>query len=165
MNSIHVDYKDSLLVRNCGESSIDSSSRGDLKSTSSNGLDKGSGCLQYNTTQTLVYHWPSLEKIERFGASHLDSKSAFVMFSPTMHVDAGNILYFWVGRSFSCDASQVLLDSDRESDFLGAIAWNRIGCDVLARLNLPKSTIIKVWPYLSLIKFRILLHHAYSSML
>ncbi|KHN13866.1 Dual specificity protein phosphatase 1 [Glycine soja] len=102
-----------------------------------------SGLLQYNVAQTSVYHWPSIEKIETFGASHLDSKSAFVIFSPSMHVHAGNILYIWVGRSFSCDASQVHLDIDKQSD-VGAVDWNQIGCDLLARFSLPKNSVIKV---------------------
>ncbi|XP_061374389.1 protein-tyrosine-phosphatase MKP1 isoform X2 [Gastrolobium bilobum] len=134
-----VDYKE----RNCVEPLIDCSSREGLKSTSSKGINE-SGVLQYNLTQSLVYHWPSLEKIETFGTSHLDSKAAFVIFSPSMHAHARNILYFWVGKSFNCDASQVRLDSDRKLDFIGAVDWNRIGCDLLARFSLPENTVIKI---------------------
>ncbi|KAK7340844.1 hypothetical protein VNO77_21558 [Canavalia gladiata] len=134
--------KDSSLIRSCVEPLIDNSSREYLKSTASKGAHE-SGLLQYSVTQTSVYHWPSLEKLETFGASHLDSKAAFVIFSPSMPVHAGNILYFWVGRSFNCDASQVLLDGDRQSAFLGAVDWNQIGCDFLARFSLPKNTVIK----------------------
>ncbi|CAL0314656.1 unnamed protein product [Lupinus luteus] len=119
------------------------SSKEDLKCTSSNGIDD-SGLLQHSMTKTLVYHWPSLEKIDTFGASHLDSKAAFVIFSPSMHVSAGTVLYFWLGRSFSSGTSQVQLDSDRESDFPRAVDWNRIGGDILAQFSLPKNTIIKI---------------------
>ncbi|MCH99304.1 protein-tyrosine-phosphatase MKP1-like, partial [Trifolium medium] len=35
------------------------------------------------------------------------------------------------------------LDSDRQSDFLGAVDWNRIGCDLLAQFDLPKNTVTK----------------------
>ncbi|KAK7273094.1 hypothetical protein RIF29_14140 [Crotalaria pallida] len=138
-----VDYKESSPVRNCGDPSIDTPLIEDLKSTSSNGIDEG-GLLQHSMAQTLVYHWPSLEKIEMFGANHLDSKAAFVMFSPSMPVCAENVLYFWLGRSFSCDTLQVQLDSDRESEFLRAVDWNRIGGNVLAQFSLPKNTIIKI---------------------
>ncbi|TKY64911.1 Protein-tyrosine-phosphatase MKP1 [Spatholobus suberectus] len=151
VDSMHL--KESSLVRNCVEPLIDSSSSEGLllsQSTALKGTKESnkSGLLQYNVTQTSVYHWPSLEKIETFGTSHLDSKAAFVIFSPNMHVRAGNILYIWVGRSVNCDincaASQVHLDSDKQSDYLGAVDWNRIGCDLLARFNLPKNSVIKI---------------------
>ncbi|OIW05483.1 hypothetical protein TanjilG_12074 [Lupinus angustifolius] len=126
------------------------SSKEDLKCTSSDGTDD-SGLLQRSMTESSVYHWPSLEKIDTFGASHLDSKAAFVIFSPSMPMRAGNILYFWLGRSFNCGGtSQVQLDSDRESDFPRAVDWNGIGGDILAQFSLPKNTIIKVLPYLFL---------------
>jgi hypothetical protein len=57
----------------------------------------------------------------------------------------GNIFYIWVGSSFKLDASQAQLDSDRQSDFLGAVDWNRIGCDLLAQFDLPKDTVTKVY--------------------
>ncbi|KAE9595208.1 putative protein-tyrosine-phosphatase [Lupinus albus] len=119
------------------------SSKEDLKCTSSDGIDD-SCLLQRSMTQTLVYHWPSLEKIDTFGSSHLDSKAAFVMFFPSMPTRAGNVLYFWLGRSFGCSTSQVQLDSDRESDFPRAVDWNGIGGDILAQFSLPKNTIIKI---------------------
>ncbi|KAK7295677.1 hypothetical protein RJT34_18588 [Clitoria ternatea] len=130
------------LGRKYVEPSIDSSSRENIKSTMSKGTNE-SGLLQYNVTKTSVYHWPSLEKIETFGASHLDSKAAFVVFSPSIPVHAGNILYFWVGRSFSCDASKVHLDS-RQSDFQGSVDWNQIGRDLLVQFSLPKNAVIKI---------------------
>ncbi|XP_027351953.1 protein-tyrosine-phosphatase MKP1 [Abrus precatorius] len=141
VDSVHC--KESSLVRNCVEPSIDSFPREDLNSTSSKGTNE-SGSLQYSVTQASVYLWPSLEKLETFGASHLDSKAAFVILSPSMPVHAGNILYFWVGRSFNCDTSKAPFDSDRQSDFLGAVDWNRIGCDLLARFSLLKNTVIKI---------------------
>ncbi|XP_057754991.1 protein-tyrosine-phosphatase MKP1 [Arachis stenosperma] len=143
-NSINVDYKDSLPVRKSSELSIYGSSSGYLKPTSSDSLHNGDGSLQCKISQTLVYHWPNLEKIETFGASHLESKAAFVVFSPTFDVNEENILYFWIGRSFSCNASRVQLIRGIESDFVGEFDWNRIGCDVLTRLSLPKNTIVKV---------------------
>ena len=105
-----VDFKESSLVRNCGELRVDSSSREDLKSATSNGVDERD-LLQ-------CYHYPSLENIATFGASHLDFKVAFVMFSPSTHPHARNILYFWAGRSLNDDDSQVQLDSDNESQII-----------------------------------------------
>jgi len=142
-----VDLKESSLVRNSVEPLIDGSSTEDTllgESAALKGTDDESGSLQINVTQTSVYHWPSLEKIETFGRGHLDSKAAFVIFSPGMHVHAGNMLYIWVGRSFNCDASQVHLDVDKQLDCLGAVDWNQIGCDLLVRFSLPKNTIFKV---------------------
>ncbi|XP_020231917.1 protein-tyrosine-phosphatase MKP1 [Cajanus cajan] len=144
VDSMHL--KESSLLRNCIELVIDSSPRGNLLLSQSTALKgtKECGLLQYNVKQTSVYHWPSLEKIETFGASHLDSKAAFVIFSPSTRVHAGNILYIWVGRSFNCDASQVHLDGDKQSDHLGAVDWNQIGCDLLAQFSFPKNTVIKI---------------------
>ncbi|XP_057436361.1 protein-tyrosine-phosphatase MKP1 [Lotus japonicus] len=130
--------KDSSFLGNCAEPLIDSSSTEDLKSTSYRGTNKK------GLTKTLVFHWPSLEKIERFVAGHLDSKDAFVIFSPSMNVHTGNVLYFWVGKSFKSDASQVQLDSDEQYDFLQAVDWNQIGSELLTQFSLPKNTIIKV---------------------
>ncbi|KAF7820473.1 protein-tyrosine-phosphatase MKP1-like [Senna tora] len=140
----NMDYKEVSYIRNCGEPLVCSSSTEDLKSTTSNKIDKG-GLSQSTMTQTLVYDWPSLEKIVTFRKSHLDSKSAFVIYTPNMGLGkhAENVLYFWVGQSFNCDASQAWLDSDRESDYLRAVDWNQIGCSVLAQFSLPEDTIIK----------------------
>lgn len=135
--------EESSLLRNCVELSGDSLSREDLNSTSSKEADE-SDSLQCSKTQTLVYRWPSLEKIETFGANHLGSEAAFVIFSPSIHMHTGNIFYIWVGSSFKLDASQAQLDSDRQSDFLGAVDWNRIGCDLLAQFDLPKDTVTKI---------------------
>ncbi|KAI5431516.1 hypothetical protein KIW84_035630 [Lathyrus oleraceus] len=137
--------KESSLLRNCVEPCVDSLSRENLKSTAPKGTNE-SGSLQCTKTQTLVYRWPSLEKIETFGSNHLVSEAAFVIFSPSILMQAGNVLYLWVGSSFKLDASsQDWFDSDRQSDFLGAVDWNRIGCDLLVQFNLPKNTVTKVY--------------------
>lgn len=92
-----VNYEEALFVRNFGKASLYCSPREDLSSASSNEIDDG--IAQCNMSQISVYHWPSLEKIVTFGESHLDSKSAFVIFSPSTELAelAGNVLYFWVG--------------------------------------------------------------------
>ncbi|KAK7394247.1 hypothetical protein VNO78_14769 [Psophocarpus tetragonolobus] len=144
IDSIHI--KESSLVRNSVEPLIDGSKIEDLllsQSTALKGTNE-SGLLQYNVSQTLVYHWPSLEKVETFGASHLDSKAVFVIFSPSMHVHTGNILYIWVGRSFNCETSHAHLRIDKQTNYLGAVDWNQIGCDLLARFSLPKNTVTKI---------------------
>ncbi|KEH21884.1 putative protein-tyrosine-phosphatase [Medicago truncatula] len=131
------------VLRNCVEPSVDSLSGEDLKSASSKG-NYESGSSQCSKIQSLVYRWPSLEKIEAFGANHLGSEAAFAVFSPSIHMHARNILYIWVGSSFKLDASQVRLDSDRRSDLIGAVDWNKIGCDLLAQFNLPHNTVTKI---------------------
>ncbi|XP_054786648.1 protein-tyrosine-phosphatase MKP1 [Prosopis cineraria] len=140
-----VDYNKASFVGNCSYPWVRSSSREDIKSTSSNGMD-GSGLLQSNNKQNLVYQWPSLEKIVTFSASHLDSKAAFVIFSSSTSSGkhARNILYFWLGSSFSCATSQDRLDSNREIDCRGGVDWNQVGCDILAHFGLPNDTIIKI---------------------
>lgn len=142
-NSKHDEDRECSFVRNCGESSLCSPSRENLKSISLDKIDR-EGMSQLNVIQPLVCHWPSLEKIATFVESDLDSKSAVVVFSQSMglHKHAANVLYFWVGRSFNCDASW--LDSDSESDHLKVVDWNQIGCSVIDQLSLPKDTIIKV---------------------
>lgn len=131
------------VLRNCVEPSVDSLSGEDLKSASSKG-DYESGSSQCSKIQSLVYRWPSLEKIEAFGANHLGSEAAFAIFSPSIHMHARNILYVWIGSSFKLDALQVRLDSDRRPDLIGAVDWNKIGCDLLAQFNLPHNTVTKI---------------------
>ncbi|KAI4348108.1 hypothetical protein L6164_008869 [Bauhinia variegata] len=135
--------KGATFTENGSEPWVGSSSEEELKSDSSNGIDE-SALLRCNMAQTLVYRWPSFEKIAKFGASHMDSKAVFVIFSLSTSKNAESILYFWVGRSFDCDISQVQLDSDRESDYLRGHDWNQIGRDVLAQFGLPKDTNIKI---------------------
>ncbi|CAK8540988.1 unnamed protein product [Lathyrus sativus] len=136
--------KESSLLRNHAEPSVDGLSRENLKSTAPKGTNE-SGSLQCTKTQTLVYRWPSLEKIETFGSNHLGSEAAFIILSPSILTQTGSILYLWVGSSFKPDASsQDWLDSDRQSDFLGAVDWNQIGCDLLVQFNLPKNTVTKI---------------------
>lgn len=137
-----VDYSEASFVGSCNDPRVRNSSREDAKSTSSNGME-GSSLLRQN----LVYQWPSLEKIVTFGASHLDSEAAFVIFSSSKSSGkrATNILYFWLGSSLSCASSQVLLDSSRDIDRRGEVEWNQVGGDVLAHFGFPNDTIIKVW--------------------
>lgn len=96
-----------------------------------------------NIMQPLVCRWPSLEKIAMFGASDMNSKDAFAIFSPGLGKNEDRTLFFWVGRSFNHDGSLVRLDSDRELDDLKELDWNQVGHDALTQMGLPKDTIIK----------------------
>ncbi|KAI9128439.1 hypothetical protein K1719_001432 [Acacia pycnantha] len=141
----NIDYSNASFFGNCSDPWVRISSGEDTKSTSSNGID-GSGLFQSNNKQNLVYHWPSLEKIVTFGASHLDSKAAFVIFSSSLSSgkNARNVLYLWLGSSFSFATSQVRLDSNRVIDCRGEVDWNQVGCDVVAHFGLPNDTVIKI---------------------
>lgn len=114
-----------------------------LGSSVSNGIEE-SGSAPSKLMQPLVWRWPSLEKIATFGASDVNSKDAFAIFSPGLGKNENRILYFWVGRSFDHDESRTRLESDRELDNSKELDWNQIGRDALTQMDLPKDTTIKV---------------------
>ncbi|KAJ7975868.1 protein-tyrosine-phosphatase MKP1-like [Quillaja saponaria] len=137
--------KEAVFVRKHGEPWKNNISREGLGFSASNAIDE-SGSVRSNPTLGLVCHWPSLEKIVNFGASDLDSEAAFAIFLPSASLGKNEetILYFWIGRSFHCDVSQIGLDSERELGYIEVIDWNKVGCDVLTRMGLPKDTSIKI---------------------
>ncbi|XP_041000403.1 protein-tyrosine-phosphatase MKP1 [Juglans microcarpa x Juglans regia] len=114
-----------------------------LGSSVSNGIEE-SGSAPSKLMQPLVCRWPSLEKIATFGASDVNSKDAFAIFSPGLGKNENRILYFWVGRSFDYDVSRTRLESDRELDNSKELDWNQIGRDALTQMGLPKDTTIKI---------------------
>ncbi|KAF5467234.1 hypothetical protein F2P56_017081 [Juglans regia] len=115
----------------------------DLGSSVSNGMEE-SGSAHCNSMQPLVCRWPSLEKIATFGATDMNSKDAFAIFSPDLGKNENRILYFWVGRSFDHDGSQIQLDSDIELDDRKELDWKQIGRDALNQMGLPRDTAIKI---------------------
>lgn len=99
-----------------------------------------------NLIQPLVCHWPSLEKIPKFGRSNLDSRSAFVFFAPNTCFGKNEygILYVWLGRSFDNDNSRMELDSSKELRDLEEIDWSKVGLDFLTQTHLPKDTTVEI---------------------
>ncbi|GKV28513.1 hypothetical protein SLEP1_g37557 [Rubroshorea leprosula] len=114
-------------------------------STALKGLEE-SGSSHPNVMQPLVYRLPHLERISRLSMSDLDSKSAFAIFIPSTGLGKSEVrnLYFWVGRSFSCDKSWIQLNNSGELGDKKEIEWNQVGSNVLAHLGLPKDTPIKI---------------------
>uniref|UniRef100_A0A2N9HKF5 Protein-tyrosine-phosphatase n=1 Tax=Fagus sylvatica TaxID=28930 RepID=A0A2N9HKF5_FAGSY len=114
-----------------------------LGSAVSNGVEESDSALS-NLMKPLVCRWPRLEKIATFGASDMNSKDAFAIFSPGLDKNEKRILYFWVGRSFDPDESQIRLDSDRALDDLKELNWNQVACDALTQMGLPNDTAVKI---------------------
>lgn len=99
-----------------------------------------------NLIRPLVCRWPSLEAVAAFDRNDFDSKAAFVFVTRDTGLGKNEhrILFFWVGRSFIYDKSQMHLERSRELGDREEIDWNRVSCDVLTRMGLPKDTPIKV---------------------
>ncbi|XP_057989513.1 protein-tyrosine-phosphatase MKP1 isoform X2 [Hevea brasiliensis] len=98
-----------------------------------------------NIMQSLVCHWPSLERIATFGTSNLDSKAAFAILAPATGLgrDGSRILYFWIGRSFPFDESLIHLDCNKVLMDGNFIDSNQVGCRVLTQMGLPKDIPVK----------------------
>ncbi|KAL5801561.1 hypothetical protein ACOSQ3_033193 [Xanthoceras sorbifolium] len=96
--------------------------------------------------QPLVCRWPTLERVAKFGLTDLNSKSAYAIlpFSTDLGKSAARVLYFWVGRSFCYNKSQIQSDNSRESGHLEDIDWSQFGSDILTRMALPKDTLVKI---------------------
>ncbi|KAL2539861.1 Protein-tyrosine-phosphatase MKP1 [Abeliophyllum distichum] len=99
-----------------------------------------------NSMQPVVCRWPSLERLVSFGTCGLDSKSVFLLIAPTS--GSGNaedrILYVWVGRSFSCDRTEMRLGSQKSSGSLEEIDWIRASSDVVSQMGLPEDIKIEI---------------------
>ncbi|KAK6933241.1 Dual specificity phosphatase, catalytic domain [Dillenia turbinata] len=112
-------------------------------SISSGGVE--SGTVSDTQSQSSMYRWPSLERVAACGGSSLDSEAAFILLTSSTGLDKtkNRILYFWVGRSFNCNKSQILVDCNRDVGDVEQIDWNQAGCDVLTRMGLPEDTTVK----------------------
>ncbi|PHU06600.1 hypothetical protein BC332_23089 [Capsicum chinense] len=102
----------------------------------------GASC---NLVKTVVYHWPSLEKLATGSIDALDSKGAylFIILTSGLGKDASRSVYVWVGWSFSRDFSKVRqVDCNGLGD-PGQIDWKQVALDVLHQMVLPIDTNIK----------------------
>ncbi|CAI9773979.1 unnamed protein product [Fraxinus pennsylvanica] len=99
-----------------------------------------------NSMQPVVCRWPSLERLVSFGTYGLDSKSVFLLITPTSGSSnvEDRILYVWVGRSFSCDRTEMTLGSQKSSGSLKEIDWIRVSSDVLSQMGLPEDVKIEI---------------------
>ncbi|PHT48742.1 Protein-tyrosine-phosphatase MKP1 [Capsicum baccatum] len=103
----------------------------------------GTSC---NLVKPVVYHWPSLEKLDTCSIDDLDSKGAYIFITPTSGFgkDAGRAAYVWVGRSFSCDISKIRQVDCKGLGDPGEIDWKQVASDVLRQMVLPTETNIKM---------------------
>lgn len=99
---------------------------------------------KYESQQPSIYRVPTLEKISLSGACDLDSSSAVVVVDPTAvasSTEEENV-YFWIGKSFKLDWSQV--HASRKVGDVELADWNQIGADILSRMGFPEGTNIKI---------------------
>ncbi|KAF2321290.1 hypothetical protein GH714_038513 [Hevea brasiliensis] len=86
--------REAAFVNNCDGPDRYCLSGEGLGCSIANGIQENvSSC---NIMQSLVCHWPSLERIATFGTSNLDSKAAFAILAPATGLgrDGSRILYF-----------------------------------------------------------------------
>ncbi|CAA3030639.1 -tyrosine-phosphatase MKP1 [Olea europaea subsp. europaea] len=100
-----------------------------------------------NSMKPVVCRWPSLERLVSVGTYGLDSKSVFLLITPNSGSGKveDSILYVWVGRSFSCDGTEMTLGSQNSSDSLEEIDWIRASSDVLSQMGLPEDIKIEFY--------------------
>ncbi|CAN0837058.1 Protein-tyrosine-phosphatase MKP1 [Linum grandiflorum] len=96
--------------------------------------------------QPLAYRWPSLERISPFSTNSLVSEGAFaVLISPSeLDRDVKRILYFWIGKSFTCGQSLNQLDGSPGFADVRDIDWDEVGCHFLTHLGRQMDTPSKV---------------------
>ncbi|PHT48743.1 Protein-tyrosine-phosphatase MKP1 [Capsicum baccatum] len=102
----------------------------------------GTSC---NLVKPVVYHWPSLEKLDTCSIDDLDSKGAYIFITPTSGFgkDVGRAVYVWVRRSFSRDNSKIRQVDCKGLGDPGEIDWKQVAADVLRQMVLPTETNIK----------------------
>ncbi|KAJ8540351.1 hypothetical protein K7X08_030270 [Anisodus acutangulus] len=113
------------------------------------GFHERSTAVLNGVVDTVVYSWPSLEKLLTCcSIDDLDSKGAYIFIVPTSGFgkDAGRAVYVWVGRSFSsCEISKIRqVNRKGPVDDPGEIDWKQAATDVLCEMVLPIDTNIKV---------------------
>ncbi|CAI0443039.1 unnamed protein product [Linum tenue] len=96
--------------------------------------------------QPLAYRWPCLERISPFSRNSLNSNAAFGVLIPASKLDrdARRILYFWIGKSFSCGKSLIQLEGSQEYVDARDIDWDLVGSNFLTRVGLQMDAPIKV---------------------
>jgi hypothetical protein len=82
--------------------------------------------------EAAVYRWPSLEKVDEFGAGNLDSGSTFLFIGPksSLGKSEGRFVYFWVGKNLD--------GGSKENN------WEEISPGGLTHMGLSESTVVKV---------------------
>ncbi|XP_043720442.1 protein-tyrosine-phosphatase MKP1-like [Telopea speciosissima] len=93
-----------------------------------------------------VCRWPTLERVEPFGAANLDSEAAFLFLVPSTCVGKhkDRMVYFWIGKSFKHYNRQIQLDISSNVGDVEAIDWNQVLCDFLSTMGLPKDIPVEV---------------------
>ncbi|KAJ6828630.1 protein-tyrosine-phosphatase MKP1 isoform X1 [Iris pallida] len=96
--------------------------------------------------QTSIYSWPDLEKLTKFSREDLDSKSVLFLLTPKSGrgEESDMVLYIWIASRFELANEQSQLKICKDVDGATEIDWNQIGCDFLARMDLPNDLPVKV---------------------
>ncbi|CAN8254526.1 unnamed protein product [Cochlearia groenlandica] len=105
--------------------------------------ESGSGDLGH----LLACRWPSMEMIAELNRAYLDSESVIAILLPSDDVGetGSRILYIWIGKSFSfIDNKSSLLDRNKAMDIVENLDWVEIGETILAEMDLPKDTPMKI---------------------
>ncbi|KAJ6833398.1 protein-tyrosine-phosphatase MKP1 isoform X1 [Iris pallida] len=97
-------------------------------------------------TQTSIYRWPDMEKLTKFTGEDIDSKSVLFLLTPKSGrgEESDMLLYMWIGSRFELVNKQSQGKSHKDVDGATDIDWSQIGCDFLARMDLPNDFPVKV---------------------
>ncbi|CAL1374440.1 unnamed protein product [Linum trigynum] len=133
-------HKEASLLKNCDKPGH--------KHSHSEGIDSSRDEIvsaECGHVQPLAYRWPSLERISPFSRDSLDCNAAFgVLMPPKLDRDVRRILYFWIGKSFSCGKSLIQLECSQDYVDVRDIDWDLVGCHFLTHVGLQLDAPIKV---------------------
>ncbi|CAI0443040.1 unnamed protein product [Linum tenue] len=136
-----LDNKEPSLINNCDKSGHKQSHSEAIESSREEVVSAECGYVQ-----PLAYRWPCLERISPFSRNSLNSNAAFGVLIPASKLDrdARRILYFWIGKSFSCGKSLIQLEGSQEYVDARDIDWDLVGSNFLTRVGLQMDAPIKV---------------------
>ncbi|WOL00689.1 protein-tyrosine-phosphatase MKP1 [Canna indica] len=93
----------------------------------------------------LVYRWPSMEKLTTLSIEDFDSRAVFLFLTSSISGNReadSSVLHLWIGSEFEHVNGQTQLSiGDRQ---IVSIDWQKVGCDFLDSVGLPKNLPVKV---------------------
>ncbi|CAK9176010.1 unnamed protein product [Ilex paraguariensis] len=94
----------------------------------------------------VVYHWPSMHKVERHCFDILDSGSIYIMFVPDVSMGTNNldVLYVWLGRDVLCEKGHNQLINNDGTCRDSHVQWEKIAHNFLAQRGLETNSIVQI---------------------
>ncbi|CBI33014.3 unnamed protein product, partial [Vitis vinifera] len=97
-------------------------------------------------TNSALYQWPSMDKVELCSFSILDSRSVYIMSLVDLNLGTSNpeVLYVWVGHDVSYEKGQSQLTSSDGACKDDHVHWEMVGHNFLTQMGLPSKALVQV---------------------